>query len=51
VEGERRVGGREVAALERAHQLDAATGRVGFVTGGEECGAGLKAEPAMHACV
>ena len=51
VVGERRVRGGEVAALERAHQLDAAAGRIGFVSGGKKRGAGLQAEAAVHACI
>src|SRR5207245_3914812 len=44
------VGG-ELAALERAHQLDAAARAVGLVPGGEEGGARLQAEAAVDAGV
>src|SRR5713101_3806050 len=49
VQGDARIGGRELAHLERAHQLDAAARAVGFVTGCEEGGAGLKTEATMNA--
>src|SRR5947208_11762650 len=48
VQGDARIGGRELARLERAHQLDAAARAVGFVTGREERRAGLETEAAMH---
>src|SRR6185436_18653797 len=41
--------GREIAALERAHQLDTAARAVGLVAGGEVRGARLQAEAAVHA--
>ena len=49
--GEDGIRGGELAALERADQLDAAAGAVGFVAGGEESGAGLEAEAAVNARV
>src|SRR6266513_1415720 len=48
VQGDPRIAGSELARLERAHQLDAAARAVGFVTGGEEGGACLETEAAMH---
>src|SRR6266852_6108102 len=49
VQGDARIGGRELAHLERPHQLDAAARAVGFVSGCEEGGAGLKTEATMNA--
>src|SRR5437870_6553697 len=48
VQGDARIAGSELARLERAHQLDAAAGAVGFVTGSEEGGARLETEAAMN---
>src|SRR5207244_10778768 len=48
VQGDARIAGSEPARLERAHQLDAAAGAVGFVTGSEEGGARLETEAAMN---
>src|SRR5438034_6187542 len=48
VQGDARIGGSELARLERAHQLDAAARAVGFVTGSEEGGARLETEAAMN---
>jgi hypothetical protein len=39
--GEGGIGCFELAALQRPHQLDAAAGRIGFISGGEKGGASL----------
>src|SRR2546422_331488 len=48
VPGDARIGGSELARLERAHELDAAARAVGFVTGSEEGGARLETKAAMN---
>ena len=48
---QRGVVGGDLAALERAHEHDAAARAVGFVAGGEVGGAGGEAEAAVHAGV